>query len=132
MPLIMILPGRSDDKMFENEAFLPPQVMALRSSSFMSDKGFNGLLNSKACAGPLNLVSQATFAMQSNLIFTTIHIRSDRPAARSGGHLQQQHALAAVLQRIAAKVESSEASMLPQLLEWDHQHHKNDATQLLH
>ncbi len=44
-----MLPGRSEDKMFENEALLPPQVMALKSSSFISDRGFNGLLNNKAC-----------------------------------------------------------------------------------
>lgn len=46
---MIMLPGRSDDKMLENDAFLPPQVMALSSSSFMPASGFKGLLNTSAC-----------------------------------------------------------------------------------
>jgi hypothetical protein len=46
---MIMLPGRSDDKMLENDAFLPPQVMALSSSSFMLTSGFKGLLNTSAC-----------------------------------------------------------------------------------
>jgi hypothetical protein len=57
MPLMMMLPGRSDDKMLENDADLPPHVMALRSQLFMSARGFNGLLNINACAEFVNKTS---------------------------------------------------------------------------
>jgi hypothetical protein len=48
MPLIIMLPGRSDDRMFAKVAVLPPQAMDIRSSLFMPDKGFKGLLKSNA------------------------------------------------------------------------------------
>ncbi len=55
---MMMLPGRSDDKMLENVAFLPPQVMALRSSLFMSESGFKGLPNINVCTIAVNKTSK--------------------------------------------------------------------------
>ncbi len=48
IPLMIMLPGRSEDRMLEKEAVLPPVVIAVSSSSFNSDNGFNGLPNIKA------------------------------------------------------------------------------------
>lgn len=48
MPLIIMLPGRSDDNMLANVALLPPQAIATRSSLFIADRGFKGLLKINA------------------------------------------------------------------------------------
>jgi hypothetical protein len=98
---MMMLPGRSDDKMLENVEFLPPQVMALRSSLFMSHSGFKGLPNIKVCTIMVNKSSKSTFhKKRSQSTERDCHIEAD---------LQQQHALARVLQRIVLQVERGEA-----------------------
>ncbi len=45
---MIMLPARSEERMLENDAVLPPQVIAVSSSSLISDNGFNGLPNIKA------------------------------------------------------------------------------------